>query len=80
MIEEHRAIKELVEQLNDTGEPIGLLDELSRLLKAHIRFEERELFPALEAEASRDSMREVGKALKEAHADVDLDWTPAFWE
>ena len=80
LIEEHREIKDLVEQLNEAREPIGLLEELSRVLKAHIRFEERELFPALEAEASRDSLQEVGRMLNDAHVDVHLDWTPAFWE
>jgi hypothetical protein len=49
------------------------------MMKAHIRFEEREVFPALEAQVPEAVLREVGAQLQEDHAEADLGWTPAFW-
>lgn len=46
--------------------PLGDLHELGELLEAHVRFEERELFPAIEAGLSADALRELGAELERA--------------
>ena len=80
MVKEHQRIRELVtraeEDASSSAQPLA---ELSRLMKAHIRFEEREVFPALEAQMPEAVLREVGTQLQEGHAEADLGWTTAFW-
>lgn len=46
-ISEHNALRELVDRL-DTGE-LSCLSAFADLLVAHVRFEERELFPLIES-------------------------------
>lgn len=77
MLDEHRSIRSQVELVRENP---GGLEELAGMMKSHIRFEERELFPLLEEELSEETLREVGAKLREEHADADLSWDPAFWE
>lgn len=44
---DHRHLQELLDGLRH--DEIGALDEFGKCLAAHVRFEERELFPAIEA-------------------------------
>ena len=56
-LSEHRALSEIVGQL--IAEPNGtapLITEFALLLRAHIRFEERELFPHIEQLASDEDL------------------------
>lgn len=81
LVEEHRLIRELVALASDKSEECApRLLELSHLLKAHIRFEERVLFPALEEQFSEEVLSQIGVQLQDAHCDPDLSWDPAFWE
>lgn len=81
LVQEHRLIRELVMLARDEGEERAqkLLD-LSRLIKAHIRFEERVLFPALEEQIPEEALCQIGARLEAAHRDADLSWDPVFWE
>jgi len=45
--EDHRQLRALLDGLRQNN--IAALDSFGRLLSAHVRFEERELFPALES-------------------------------
>ncbi|HMB93688.1 MAG TPA: hemerythrin domain-containing protein [Rhodothermales bacterium] len=79
MVEEHGRIRELVARVEKEASA-QRLTELSRMMKAHIRFEEREVFPALEAQMPEDVLQEVGAQLQEGHAEeADLSWEPTFW-
>ena len=53
---------------------------LEQLVNEHIRFEERELFPALEQELSEEQLIVVGERLKVLH-DTPLkdDYADEFW-
>lgn len=69
MVDEHRRIRGLVAALADEAggapdfsEPLA---EFAQLLKAHIRFEERELFPAIEEHAPDEVLAEVARHLDE---------------
>ncbi len=81
MLDEHRKIEGLVisarEAVNDVG---SALEELSEMMKAHIRFEERTLFPAIEEQAAPEALHEAGRRLEDAHRSADLSWNPVFWE
>lgn len=80
MVEEHRRILYLLTRVRNGGENVTSdLAELARTLKAHIRFEERELFPALERQAPEAALREVGEHLEATHLEADPDWGPRFW-
>lgn len=45
-LEDHRRLHALLDSLQQSD--VGALEHFGRLLSAHVRFEERELFPALE--------------------------------
>ena len=65
--DEHAEIRNLASALQ--GEP--LLDDahgLGALLSAHVRYEERELFPLLEGRLSREALAALGSAVIDAEA------------
>jgi hypothetical protein len=46
---------------------VEALHRLGALLEAHVRFEERELFPLIEERLDEDSMRALGEEIAAAH-------------
>ena len=78
MVVEHRDIRAQVEVVHGGG--ADDLSKLARMMKAHIRFEERQLFPLLEKHIPEAALREAGTRLRDAHKDADLSWDPTFWE
>jgi hemerythrin-like domain-containing protein len=60
---EHVAISALADQFARGEGSIDHARELGALLEGHIRFEERELFPAIQREASEEMMGEIGEAI-----------------
>lgn len=67
---EHQKIRSLVEQITVT--PVSWDNGLSRfpdVLTAHIRFEEREAFPAAEKLADAETLARVGARLAELHGE-----------
>ncbi len=78
--EEHRLLQTLVELIED-GSPMNkdLFKVLEQDLTDHIRWEERELFPYLQAVAHSDDLELVGQLLNHKH-DPRMDtFTPEFW-
>jgi iron-sulfur cluster repair protein YtfE (RIC family) len=64
LIEEHRRISEIVDALRSAERSAAaLLEELAVLLEAHIRKEERVLFPIYEQHVSAKVQEEVGAAI-----------------
>jgi hypothetical protein len=57
LIEEHRRFTELVEQLSSTPHARDILNQAGALLDAHIRWEERELFPEIEQSATPEQLQ-----------------------
>lgn len=81
MISEHRALEVLVSRMRseDATDP-SLLDQFAGLLKDHIRFEERQLFPAIEQHASPERLKEIGDHLAGTGTCYNLNWPNQFWD
>ena len=57
-----------------------LLQQLADAVTAHIRFEERTLFPFLETHLPAHTLREIGTALEAVHQACDDTWQDEFWK
>jgi hemerythrin-like domain-containing protein len=80
--EEHDQIRELILGLDDDADRRSIV-LLADLLEAHIRFEERELYPFLEGTLSTQKLDDIFSMI-EKHPVVDNDPPPAlaaeeFW-
>jgi len=66
LLTEHRTLEVLAERLRGTevAKLVGALGEFADLLEAHIRKEERELFPLYEKHMSPAMAAEVGREVK----------------
>lgn len=79
-IKEHNRIRKLIEKIgNPAKSSRELLETLCEEMNNHIRFEERELFPAIEVSLSNAELDAVGKALEKAHAHFPDNWENPFW-
>jgi len=62
------------------GPNVTELEAFVNLLEAHIRFEERNLFPYIEKEASPEALDSVGSQLEAQHlAKESFAWCDEFW-
>lgn len=79
-LREHKQIKQLVSNIKTSEKEIhNMALELASLLKAHIRFEERILFPYLEKELSVDDLESIGKAMEKIEVSSHC-FSHQFWE
>lgn len=81
-LQQHQAIETLIQQI--TGSQAApapeQLDQLADAVDNHIRFEERKLFPHLEAVLDEQELVRIGAALELAHAAPAQDNFPdEFW-
>lgn len=60
---EHKELKTLFLSLDTVSNPSARMDELGRKLEAHIRKEERVLFPLLQQYCSRDLLEHIHRVL-----------------
>lgn len=56
LINQHKEISTLIDNLKGSSQPEIELDKLGKLLEAHIRKEERELFPMIQENLSDDEL------------------------
>ncbi len=70
MLEEHLAIRREALRIEAGDASLRELHELGVLLEAHVRFEERQLFPLIEAALGPDLDR-LTTAIEAAEAEVD---------
>jgi hypothetical protein len=68
---DHVAIRERAARLERASATPAALHELGELLTAHVRLEERELFPLVERTLPPDAMAALAAALGEAEAEAD---------
>lgn len=81
MLEEHTTFKNMIEKLyHNDGDQRTILSEFAQRLNGHIRFEERELFPAAEEIIPNDKIIQIGKFLHEQHQPGNKEWDPKFWQ
>jgi hypothetical protein len=72
LADEHRGLREHARALRDAGPAVtpDAAHAAGALLDAHVRWEERELFPALEERLSPGELAAVGAALAAHHGDA----------
>lgn len=79
LVDEHRRLERLAEECRSGTANHEVISSFRERLKAHIRFEERMLFPHLEERLEPEALRKIGVALHDRHVDVDLSWPTPFW-
>lgn len=77
---EHLMLERRVNHLNQHRDDTQGYLEFADFLTKHIRFEERELFPHLEATLSATTLKQVGEYLASQHTvDFADDYPDEFW-
>jgi len=77
---EHAFFHKLIETIGQRGKNLpSLIQDFAVALEAHIRFEERDLFPAVEKSIPPKLLQKIGHSLHELHQTGDMCWTPEFW-
>lgn len=76
-VREHSEISDLINRLPDADEEMLL--QLADLVEAHIRFEERTLFPYMENNIREQQLNEMGRRINDAHEPYVEDYPNAFW-
>jgi len=64
VVDEHAALRSAALRLHDPDVTVADLRELGIILERHVRYEERELFPAIERDLSDDDLSALGEELK----------------
>ncbi|HEX2532710.1 MAG TPA: hemerythrin domain-containing protein [Chitinophagaceae bacterium] len=77
LFDEHRAVRRQLEDLREYASP-ERLEHLAAVLEAHIRFEERYLFPQIESSAGRSQLAEMEAYLSGEKAVPEYE--DPFWE
>lgn len=77
-LQEHAQIAELSKFLTEQPD-IELLNTLADFVDAHIRFEERTLFPHLEQTLQETELEKIGRELQERHTPFKEDYPNEFW-
>ena len=66
VMREHHELRIGFRALESGPESIEAMNELGRDLERHVRFEERELFPAIESSLGADALADLGAEIAEA--------------
>ena len=74
---QHEEIRSLIDEIRQNLQDEKLVRQFEKKLEAHIRFEERKLFPYLQELFDEKTLLEVGHVIEEKEA-AD-DWTDVFW-
>lgn len=79
--DEHAHIRSVVQQISEKVDDsiYPLIEELAKAVEEHIRFEERILFPELEATLTAEQLSEVGVQLA-GHQELCHTFKPEFWK
>lgn len=78
-LQEHVEIKALIDSITKSKAPeAGMLTALADAVDHHIRYEERELFPYLEATFTPEQLLRIGEQLNAAPSSAD-NYTDEFW-
>lgn len=78
MIEEHAAIRQCFRELENPS--YAVIEKFYQLLDQHIRFEEREYFPAIEVTLSAEELTAISKDLSHLHHQSCANFPIKFWE
>jgi hypothetical protein len=69
MLDEHLAIRRSALEIEARGLSLEHAQQLGQLLEAHVRFEERELFPLIEAALDSNALSRLAVAIEVAEAE-----------
>ncbi len=80
-IDQHKEIADLLKYINESGDiRVEDCNSLAYLVDAHIRFEERELFPHLESVLTIQQLAIVGEQIKSMHSEApNEDYPDELW-
>lgn len=70
MLSEHLEIRRRFARVESGGADLTALKDLAGLLRDHVRFEERELFPRIEREMTDDDLRILAAEIEAAEKDA----------
>jgi len=76
---EHARVRQYIETLRARPADADTLRLLSDLVETHIRFEERELFPYIEAKVGEEKLLELAKHAAPRERDASEAWSDPFW-
>ena len=76
-LEQHKRLREL---FTSEVESEPQLQEIEKLLKEHVRFEERQLFNEIERQAGEQVLRKLNERLHQHHPERNDNWSDKFWE
>jgi hemerythrin-like domain-containing protein len=79
MLKEHYDLKNIINE-NSLNITYATVKELRDVLEAHIRFEERELFPLIEETITPQQRIAIGSALSHERDDNCMNYPVKFWE
>lgn len=77
---EHRILSGLANEAVNGTISIDQIEFFASLLTEHIRFEERQFFPAAEKILSEGEMEDIGELLKETDDNNCMQYPIRFWE
>lgn len=79
-LDDHREIRNHIEKVlqSPNENSSGLLSMLADIVEAHVRYEERELFPHLENVLTDDQLQFIGEELSKEEIKPD-DYEDEFW-
>lgn len=80
MVAEHRALRTRTEAMREGTAGGEAIEAFAESLRAHIRFEEREVFPYLEQHLSPADLEAMGERLHALHEGTDTAWPAPSWE
>jgi hemerythrin-like domain-containing protein len=80
MLQEHDVIRNYIYQFNTMLTTYDTVQKFYELLEAHVRFEERTYFPALEQYLSVNELQNIGLHLEEKQGQSCALFPVKFWE
>jgi hemerythrin-like domain-containing protein len=80
MLQEHELIRKYIDQFNRTLTSHQTVQAYYELLEQHVRFEEREYFPALEQNLSVNELQSIGTHLLDKPGQSCAQFPVKFWE
>jgi hemerythrin-like domain-containing protein len=78
---DHLFFRNLINKIKTKNSNLkSYLQEFAEALEKHIRFEEREFFPAVEKQVPPKQLQVIGRSIHDLHQTADMCWTPEFWQ
>ncbi|MBK7966206.1 MAG: hypothetical protein IPK10_13600 [Bacteroidetes bacterium] len=79
MIQEHDKLRETLQLLKNDSNNLSIIQTFSNLLEAHIRFEERILFPHIQDVVELDTLSQKWENKNATECEIDQKWDDHFW-